>query len=115
MTHDQPIVGRRIYFYILPPGNSCNDAEEVTFPAAPEAVAVISADQKGSIWSAGCTVSLMDGTTSLKITQIYGKVKYGENLPESAGWVSFFQQSLPDALEVVDGQYISATVVYSFN
>ena len=118
MTHDQPIFSRRIYFQFYPSttDNSCNDAgENVWFPRAPKAVSVISADQKGSIWSAGCTVSLVDGTTTVEIYNIQGQVTL-EADDAYGSWVSLSKKSLwPDYIEVVDGQYISATVVYSFN
>ena len=117
MTHDQPIIGRRINFVFDPniPEVICNDAgENFWFPRAPEAVSVISADQKGSIWSAGCTVSLDGDATSTEIATIFGKVTLvaDDTLDH---WVNISQQSISPRIEVVDGQYISATVVYSFN
>ena len=119
MTHDQSIVNRRINFVFVPniPEVTCNDAESAgygSFPRAPEAVSVISADQKGSIWSAGCTVSLEGDATSTEIATIFGKVTLvgGDTL---GNWVNISRQDLLPRIEVVDGQYISATVVYSFN
>jgi hypothetical protein len=117
MTHDQPIVNRRIFFQFNPASaaNDCNDAIESSyFLRSPEAVSVISADQKGSIWSVGCTVSLEDGTTSVEITKILGRATLVAS-NTSDHWVNFSKQTLDPPIEIVDGQYISATVVYSFN
>ena len=123
MTNDQSIVSRRINFlfdpHIIhnhPDGDLfCNDADSLYAPATiPNVSSVISADQKGSIWSAGCTVSLEGDATSTEIATIFGKVTLvgGDTL---ANWVSISRQDLLPRIEVVDGQYISATVVYSFN
>ena len=124
MTHDQPIVSRRILILM---SNTevgfdasdiyCNDAgEEEFFRLSPKAVSVISADKKGSIWSVGCTVSIENDSKTAWIYQINGKLSL-EGGDTYKGWMDFSNESIeyPSGIEVVDGQYISATVVYSFN
>jgi len=135
MTHDQSDFNRRIKFLFVPNITEsaagrrypdgvifCNDAEVregsmggFYFPLNPEAGSVISADQKGSIWTAGCTVSLRPNytgdVTSTEIATISGMASFNQN---AGSFVTISQQDLLPRIEVVVGQYISATVVYSF-
>ena len=129
MTNDQSIVSRRINFlfdpHIIhnhPDGDLfCNDADSLYAPATiPNVSSVISADQKGSIWSVGCIVDLRRDqyrhTTSTlqggEIATISGSATINDS--GDASFVTISQQDLLPRIEVVVGQRISATVVYSF-
>ncbi|MBT99186.1 MAG: hypothetical protein CL902_11240 [Dehalococcoidia bacterium] len=120
LTHGHSVADRRLLFMLLPSesngGNSsginCNDAgEETMFPRAPKASAVISADHKSSIWTAGCTVSIKNDLKSAWLHTVFGKLVLED---DKNIWRTFSQKSLSTPVEVVDGQTISATVVYAF-
>jgi len=121
MTHDQPITDRRIHLWfasteigsIIFCNDDIDDPYITSFRQSPRAVSVISADQKGSIWSTGCTVSVENDSKTAWIFQIDGRLTLedGDSTPK---WMPF-SKKLTEQIDVVDGQFISATVVYSFN
>jgi hypothetical protein len=133
MTHDQSIADRRIWFGISNTEiqwdtSNISCGEDGLFSSSPKAVAVESANSdsavpNGSIWGAGCTVSIENDSKTAWIKQITGTVKLGSG---DTGWANslgyiefsvkkFYSGSANAPIKVVDGQYISAEVVYSFN
>ena len=121
LTHADSVSDRRLHFMLLgsestgmgenSTGFYCNDAgEETMFPRSPKASAVISADNKSSIWTAGCTVSIKNDLKSAWIHTVSGNLVLEE---DGNIWRKFSQKSLSSPVEVVDGQTISATVFYA--
>ncbi len=83
------------------------------FPRSPQASAVISADNKSSIWTAACTVLIKDDfgmPESAWIHMVSGNLLLAD---DGNIWRKFSQKSLSSPVEVVHGQTISATVVYA--
>jgi hypothetical protein len=126
MTQDIFISDRWIYFGIGSTetggwnhdGMKCAESESTFLFTKTNAVAVRTADLKGSIWGAGCTVSIENDSKIGWIRKIDGRFATSGDFALTGFSNSdniFSAKTLSPSIQVVDGQYISATVIYSFN